>query len=136
MKTYFIDSNILLRYVTADDRSQQAKALKLFQRAEKGQIRLVTGPPVFFEVAWTLRSAYEMPREQILQTLLTVMTLRGLKVTDAELVGAALETAFRTGQEFADAYVFELARHEGVDGIVTFNTRDFAKMGAELYPLD
>jgi hypothetical protein len=50
--------------------------------------------------------------------------------------GAAPETAFWTGQEFAGAYVFELARREGVDGIATFNTRDFAKTGANLNPLD
>ena len=28
------------------------------------KISLVTGPPVLFEIAWTLRSAYDLPREK------------------------------------------------------------------------
>ena len=51
----FVDSNIFLRYLLKDDEKQFAQAEAWIERARRGELTLVVGPPVFFEIAWTLR---------------------------------------------------------------------------------
>lgn len=58
-KTVFVDSNVFLRFFTVDDAGQHERAAQLFEKAAAGKVKLVTGPPVRFEIAWTLRSAYD-----------------------------------------------------------------------------
>ena len=69
MKTVFVDSNVFLRFFTADDAGQHEKAARLFRQAASGKTALIAGPPVLFEVAWTLRAAYRLPRESAIPLL-------------------------------------------------------------------
>jgi predicted nucleic acid-binding protein len=58
----FVDANVFLRFFTRDDESQQKRSEGLFRSAAAGEAALITGPPVLFEVAWTLRSVYDLPK--------------------------------------------------------------------------
>ncbi len=129
MKTLFVDSNVLLRFFTADDAGQSERARALLQSSADGKVRLLCGPPVLFEVAWTLRSAYRVPPDRILAALQGLFALPGLELTDAAIVGEALTASALTGVEFADAYIAASARAEGCDAIATFNTKDFGRLG-------
>ncbi len=135
MKSWFIDSNVLIRFFAEDDAGQTEKAAALLQNAADGKVRLVCGPPVLFEVAWTLRSAYRVPPGRVLAALQALFALPGLEFTDASIVGEALSLSSRTGVEFADAYVAASARAEGCDGVATFNAKDFARLGIETFGL-
>lgn len=129
MKTWFVDSNVLLRFFTADDASQNERATALLKSAAEGEVRLVCGPPVLFEVAWTLRAVYRVPREHVLSALNMLFALPGLEFTDASIVGPALTSASLTGVDFADAYIAESAHVKECDGIATFNLKDFDRLG-------
>jgi predicted nucleic acid-binding protein len=135
VKTVFIDANVFLRFFTTDDKGQHVKAAGLLRRAAAGKVALVTGPPVLFEVVWTLRSAYGIPREKVLDVLSRMCGLPGLRMTDGNLVEEAISVCRATGQEFADAYIVASARRAGAEGIATFNRKHFEKMAAPLYPL-
>jgi len=129
MKTWFVDSNVLLRFFTADDAGQNERATALLKSAAEGNISLVCGPPVLFEVAWTLRAVYRVPRDRVLAALQMLFALPGLEFADASIVGAALASSSSTGVEFADAYIAASARVKGCDGIATFNLKDFSRLG-------
>lgn len=131
MKRVFVDTNVFLRFLTQDDQGQSEQAERLFRAAAAGEVRLVTGPPVLFELAWTLRRAYRVSREGCLDVLASVLALDGLELLDQETACAAVELARDNGQEFADAYIAASAR--GMDGIATFNEGDFRRLGATLY---
>jgi len=132
VKTVFVDSNVFLRFFARDDAGQYKHAAKLFRDAAAGKLELVTGPPVLFEIAWTLRAAYRQPQGKILEVLSAIRTLPGLRLTDAALVDEALTAAQRTGQEFADSYIFAGAEEAGSDEIATFNRSHFEKLGVAL----
>ncbi len=51
MKRYFVDTNVSIRYLVNDKPEQADRVEKLLDKAEKGEICLMTGPPVFFELA-------------------------------------------------------------------------------------
>lgn len=133
MKTLFVDANVFLRFFTTDDEGQHRKAAALFKDAAAGRQHLVTGPPVLFEIAWTLRSAYNLENPKILDVMQRLLAQPGLRMTDSETVEEALSVARRTGQEFADAYIHALAVREKVDAVATFNRKHFVKMGTAVH---
>lgn len=133
MKTVFVDTNVFIRYLVNDVPAQADKADELFDRAEKGQVRLMTGPPVFFEMAWTLKSFYHLDRGRIYECLSAVLGLPGLEISDQEVLEDALELFKRTRMDFADAYIVALSQWLGVDSIATFNKRHFEGIDLPLY---
>lgn len=135
MTAWFIDTNIFLRFLTVDDQGHHEKAARLLESAARGERRLVTGPPVLFELAWTLRAAYKIPRAKVLEILSAVFAMPGLTLMDASLVAEALSLAAETDSEFADAYIAASSRTAACAGVATFNRKDFAKLGVELAEL-
>ena len=132
MKKIFIDSNVFLRFFTRDDQGQHEQAVDLFKKANEGLIDMVTSPPVLFEIAWTLRAAYDQSKERVLDVLSAIVTLKGLRLTDAYLVEEAVRLGKSSGQEFADAYICASAQKLNAQ-VATFNKRHFQRLGAKLY---
>jgi predicted nucleic-acid-binding protein len=132
VKKWFADANLFLRFFTQDDAGQSAAAKRLFQKSAAGEVLLVVGPPVLFEVAWTLRSAYRQPQEKIVNVLRAILGTAGIEVLDADVVEDALRRSEETGVEFADAYIMAASVAEGCEAIATFNRSDFVKLGANV----
>lgn len=134
MVEVFVDSNVFLRFFTQDDPEQTREAKRVFLRAADREIDLVTGPPVFFEVAWTLRAAAKWPQDKILQALEAMAAIPNLKLIDEDLVVEAILLAKETGQGFADAYIAATAKKRGSQ-VASFNAKHFGRLGSDLYPL-
>lgn len=135
METVFVDSNLFLRYLTKDDTGQADLAKGLFLKAQAGQIRLVTGPPVLFEVAWTLKVRYKQPPRKILEFLDSLVTTAWIGMPDKDVAGEAVSLAKKTDQDFADAYIHASALKLGATAVATFNRKHFESMGTALFDL-
>jgi predicted nucleic acid-binding protein len=133
MKKYFVDSNVFLRYLNGDEPNHARRAALLFKEAQDKQVELLCGPPVFFEIAWVLRSFYKMPNSGILDILESILAIPGLKVLDAERSAEAISMARTKNCSYADSYIAATADANNAD-VATFNTTHFAALGAELYP--
>lgn len=131
MKRVFVDTNVFLRFLTRDDPEHHRQAADLFGAAATGAVELWTGPPVLFELAWTLRRAFRKSREDSLRILEGVLACEGLSLTDGKTAEEALRLAAAHGMEFADAYVAASALR--LDALATFNAKDFRKSGAVLH---
>jgi len=136
MKKVFIDTNLFIRYLVNDIPEMADQVERLFDKAEKGDIVLVTGPPVFFELAWTLKSFYKKTREYIHECMLSVMGIPGLEVLDSELLERALELYRNTNADFGDAYIVASAEAIQSDRIATFNKKHFKNQKIELYDFE
>ena len=134
MRKYFVDSNIFLRFYSKDDEKQRQQARTILLKAQKKEIELYCGPPVFFEVAWVLGATYGLSRDEILEILETMLYTPNLRVLDEEIVRDAIELARATQQGFADSYIAIAARKLEI-GVATFNSKHFTKLGTELYPM-
>jgi predicted nucleic acid-binding protein len=133
VKTIFVDANVFLRFFTVDDRGQHEQAAELFRQAAAGKVALVTGPPVLFEIVWTLRSAYKQANPRVLDAISAIAALPGLQLTDARIVEEALVLAKASGQEFADAYIASASRQAGAEEVATFNRKHFEQLGVTLH---
>jgi predicted nucleic acid-binding protein len=135
MKRYFVDSNVFLRFFNQDEPKHSAAAEALFRKAQGREIELFCGPPVFFEVAWVLRSFYKISNEEILDKLESILSIPNFSVFDAEQVSSAIALARSSGCGFADSYIAVTARNKNMD-IATFNMKHFSKLGADLYQFE
>ena len=133
MKTVFVDANVFLRFFTTGNEEQHDRAAGLFRLAAARKVALVTGPPVLFEIAWSLRSAYEQPKAKVLDALAAIASLPGLELTDSRTVEEALVLARTSDQEFADAYIMAASRQWSGGEIATFNQKHFERLGAVLH---
>ncbi len=72
MPVHFVDTNILLRYLTRDDEQKAQRALQLLMRVEKGEEKVVTSSLVIFEAVFTLQSFYKVSRSRIKELILPI----------------------------------------------------------------
>ena len=135
MKRVFVDANVFLRFFTRDDAGQHARAAKLFRAGADGQALLISGPPVLFEVAWTLRSAYGQSGCDVLDVLEAILSLPGLSLTDAPVCAEAVRLSRQSGVDFPDAYIAALAKECSAEAVATFNLSDFRKLGASCHAM-
>ena len=133
----FVDTNVFLRLaVVADENKQMIQAKRLFEQAQTGNVTLVTGPPVLFEVAWVLSRLYKRTNNEIMDFLEAIISYPNLRVLDKEYVIAAIDTARSTNNAFADCYIAISAKNTKTDNVATFNRKHFSKLGVEFYPFE
>jgi len=136
MKRVFVDTNIFIRYLTNDPRDLADKVERFFDLAQQSEIWLVTGPPVLFEVAWTLKSFYKMTRERIYECLTAILGIPGLEVSDIGVMEEALELYKKTSADLSDAYVAVLSKKVEADAVATFNEKHFKDLDVKIYALE
>ena len=92
-----IDTNVLVRLLTADDKQQADKAKRLFK---KEQIYITK--TVILETEWVLRFAYGFPIDAIADAFIKLLGQENVAVEDAHHVAMAIGL-LRDGLDFADA---------------------------------
>lgn len=92
-----LDTNVLVRVLTADDAAQLAAARKAM-----GSGPLWLAKTVLLETEWVLRRAYGLARPVVGDALAKLVALANLQVEDADGVRRALRW-YAGGLDFADA---------------------------------
>ena len=130
MAPQFVDTNIVIRYLTQDNPDQSKRSYQFLQRIQSGQLIATTSESVVVEMVQVLSSKalYNLPRPTIRQRLLPILRLRGLRVPQKRRVMRALDlyVAHRF-LDFVDA--LSAAQVEQTQGmrIVSFD-RDFDRV--------
>jgi predicted nucleic acid-binding protein len=110
-----IDTNIILRYLTADH-PRQSRAAKTLIDSE----RVFVCTTVLLEAEWGLRSVYGFASVEVAKTLGAFAGLPNVTLEDATLSAKALRWA-AGGMDFADA--LHLASAQGCEAFVSFDRR-------------
>lgn len=115
-----VDTNVLVRLLTADDAAQHAAARRFFQD-RSGTDPAFVSAVTLAETIWVLRFRYRLSREDILDAV------SGLLDTDDFIVeGREMLVVARDGGESAmltDFLVAHLGRRGGCSHTVTFDRR-------------
>ena len=112
-----VDTNIVVRYLTADDPQQFAKARALIDDED-----IFVCKTVLLETEWVLRRGYRFSRDRITAALKAFAGLPRVTLEDLALAAKALDWMAR-GMDFADA--LHLSKAEDRGGFVSFD-RHFA----------
>ncbi len=127
----FLDTNIILRYLTRDDEAKAEACYQLFQRVKLGEEELFTCEAIVTEVAYVLssrRAPYRLSHEEVRARLLPILTLRGLRLAQKRLYLRALDLyASSSFLDFEDALAVAHMEHQGVSEIVSYD-KDFDRI--------
>ena len=116
-----LDTNVLLRFLVADDAAQAAKVAALFERATKADEPLFVSDSVLCETVWVLLQSYQLPRRQVASMLADLLRARQLTFADSDSLRSALD-AFVSGKgDFADYLLREQASELGCRTVATLD---------------
>lgn len=130
MARVFLDTNVVLRFLTEDDLHQAEQARALLLEAEDGQTELVTCEGVVVEIVQVLSSQalYDLPRADIREHLDAIIGLPRIKLPNKGVYLRALEFyAQHAFLDFVDALQVAHMERRGITEIASFD-RDFDRI--------
>src|ERR1700734_829574 len=117
-----VDTNVLVRLVARDDADQVSAAEQFVSRGAW------VSHLVLAETLWILDSVYELSRKQIATAVEMLLNHQDLTLQDVDVVISALDHYLnRSGVDFSDCLVLEIARKAGHLPVATFD-RHFGKL--------
>src|SRR5215212_10567002 len=121
--TGFVDTNVIIRYMTKDEPTMAAAAKQLFEQAELGTVTITTCEAVITEVVYILSSKalYNVSRDEIKKHLRNFLRMKGLKIVNKSVYLRALDIYATTNLDFVDALGIEHTRHADLTLLWTFD---------------
>src|SRR5262245_21470013 len=121
-----VDTNVLVRLITRDDRKQVAAAESFVSKG--AWVSML----VLMEATWVLTAVYDLTHSEIAIAVDMLLHHRDLTIQDSDSVSAALEQyRHRPALGFSDCLILETARKAGHLPLGTLD-RNLAKLdGAE-----
>jgi predicted nucleic-acid-binding protein len=118
-----LDTNILVRYLTQDDRVQSAAATKIIEQrltiTNPGFISVVT----MVEIVWVLDRAYRMTDKEISAAVERMLQVEVLLIEHEQEVFAAMIAVKQRRGSFSDALIAQLGTKAGCKYTVTFDKK-------------
>ena len=76
-----IDTNIIIRFLVADNEEQFKIAKDIFFEIEKSQKTVIILDVVFMEAFFVLTKLYQLPKSEVLNDLKSILALDGVVIT-------------------------------------------------------
>jgi predicted nucleic-acid-binding protein len=107
MSDPFIDTDVIIRFLTKDDLKKQAAAAALFEQVKAKKLRVVVPHTVIADAVYVLSSPrlYNLPRLEVAHLLAPLIRLPGFKVRHRRAMLRALELYASTNLDFGDALI-------------------------------
>lgn len=130
MTTFWLDANVVLRFLTREPAELAERARRLMARADAGELTLFVSELVVAEVVWVLKSFYGHSLAEIAAVVGAFVSASGIRVDDRETTLAALELARDHNVDYIDAVLALKAAANG-ETICTFDETDFKRLPAQ-----
>jgi predicted nucleic-acid-binding protein len=116
-----LDTNVLVRYLAADDMKQLATAEEILEECLRNHEPLFLSAIVLCELVWVLARSYRQTKPEVIGQLEQILAMDQFRVEYEALVRQSLQ-AYRVGRgNFSDYLIGEISRHHGCRDIVTFD---------------
>ena len=111
-----LDTNVLVRHLTAEPSDQAARATAFLAGAEE----LLLSDIVVAELVYALEAVYRVERARVAELLRAVIAFPAIVVLDEGLLLRALELYEREKLDFVTSYLAASAERSGVEGVASF----------------
>lgn len=130
MSSYFIDSNIFLRFFAKETKSSVYRdCFKLIQNLKMGKLKAVTSNLVFAETVWVLTSVYKISKTDLNDVLGSLENIPSLKVIDNFQTNLANQLFKMHPVKYIDALIASNPNIYAKKWVVISYDRDFDKLG-------
>ena len=128
MNRCFVDTNLVIRYLTNDDPILADRVEQLLDDAAVGSVQLVTTELVMAESVWVLESSYRLTHAQITPLIRGILATPGMDVINGDLVGKALVMYELQNIDFVDAYIAALMEKQGIKDIYSYDRKHLSRV--------
>ena len=115
------DTNVLLRLLLNDDARQARKAQTLLEQAVSRSAKILLPDIVLCELEWVLSSVYDVPRDEIIETLRRLLDAEEFAFLDHAAVAGALNGYEGGNADFSDHLIGATAARAGAATTYTFD---------------
>ena len=130
---FYVDTNLIIRFLTNDDPVQSPIALEVFKGVVNGKITLILTSHIIAECCWVLESSrYQYTPRDIASKLSQIIESPGIKVDEKEVLLTSLEAYQSKNVDFIDGYLSTLAS-KNKKSILTWNKKHFKRLAGEFY---
>ena len=126
-----LDTNVLVRYLVADDTRQAEAARVLLAGLATGRSAFVCRE-VTVELVWVLERAYRFSRDRISTVLEELVATEELEFEAVDDVASAAHGYRKGGADFSDLMIAAAARRSGAQPLYTFDRRASQLEGVDL----
>ena len=136
MKTYIIDTNALLSFVTDRNAEQQARVAELFELTARLKCKVLCPQHVITEFVYVLDKVYHYAKPSINKMVNDFIYMPGIEIIHKIDFNILLEYWPNTVSDFGDAVIASLWKMNQKAFVVTFDKRfksELQKIGAQLY---
>lgn len=124
----FLDTNILVRYLTGDDPQKAQASFELLVRVERGEETVLTTDLVIAETVFVLQSkTYSLSRSRIRELIEPVIEMRGLRLSRKSLYSRVFDLYCQQNMSFLDAYNAAYMESRGITEVYSYDT-DFDRI--------
>ncbi|SRR6266567_2622077 len=111
----FIDTDVIIRFLTGDDPGKQAAATALFEQVEQGLLSVQTPDTVIADAVYVLSSPrlYHIARSAIQEMLAALVRLPQFHVQNRVSVLRALDLYASTRLDFGDTLIIASMEQQG-----------------------
>lgn len=118
-----IDTNVLVRFLVRDDRTQFEKARRLIRREMGTREEVFVSLLVLMECEWVLRSRYGLQKAEIMEAISQLLDAADVQFEDEPAVEETLFVWKRGIADFADCLIGAHNRRLGCRATATFDAR-------------
>lgn len=116
-----IDANVILRFLTRDDKKKSDACENLFEKAVYGTEELFISDMTVAEVIWVLEKVYKCGRDEIRLGIEKIVNTPNLAFSDKDLLYDAINLYSQSGIDFIDAYHVALMHIKGINQIYSYD---------------
>ncbi len=115
-----LDTNIIIRFLINDDKTQGRRVKKVFEEAEEsGQPFLLT-TPVLLEMIWVLSAVYDFRRDEILHALELLTEMPILEFEEYDQIMQLIYLGRGTKADLSDLLIGLSGKIRGCETTLTF----------------
>jgi predicted nucleic-acid-binding protein len=115
-----LDTNVLVRFLLADDKAQASRVKRLFEAAERSGERFKITTPVLLELIWVLSAVYELTRDEVILAIELLAQMPILEFESYDDVQRLVRLGRSTRADLSDLLIGIVAQSGGCDVTLTF----------------
>lgn len=116
-----LDTNVLIRFLVKDDGKQAEIVYRIFKQVESEKEILFVPLLVVLETVWVLESVYEIPRQEIMDSINELLLMPILEFEAQSAILSFISSAQETKMDLSDLLIAYSARFSGCESVLTFD---------------
>lgn len=124
----FIDTNIILRILVADDPEKRKACEKLIREAPDKGVLLHVLPVTILETVWVLEKVYRLDRKRVREIVEAIINTPELLVEMREVLLKALRDYDEKNVKFSDALMAHWGVEKGYRIVYTYDRKHFDRI--------